>query len=160
MKNWFTLTFLFLSIFTLSGQSFSKKELKYKPVNLEEAVQQLFKIIPDTTQQKVLSMTENEFITSSHFGLGMYIRNNWIYWGNRKLSKHFRSIGIFQADDMSGIILICYYRQLHDQEWKLEEQIKFYQLYWELTKEHFQKVENDTRYEREVKISQDSLKKK
>jgi hypothetical protein len=114
MKNYLILAFLFLSIFALNGQNYTKKELRYKPVNLEEAVLQLTKILPDTTQQKVLSMTENEFITNSHFGLGMWIRNNWIYWGKKQLSKYFESIGIFHPDDKSGIILICYYRQLHN----------------------------------------------
>jgi hypothetical protein len=111
MKNYLILTFLFLSVFVLNGQNYTKKELRYKPVNLEEAVQQLSKILPDTTQQKVLSMTEEEFITNSHFGLGMWIRNKWIYWGKKQLSKYFESIGIFQADGMSGIILRSYYRQ-------------------------------------------------
>jgi len=157
MKNYLILAFLFLSIFVLNGQNYSKKELRYKPENLEEAVQQLIKILPDTTQQKVLSMTENEFVSGSHFGLGMWIRNSWINWGKRKLSKYFESIGIFHYDDKSGIILTCYYRQLHNQEWELEKQVSFYQHYWKITQEHFEKLEKDTAYQMEVKALQDSL---
>ena len=127
MKNYLILAFLFLSILVLDGQSYSQKELRYKPETLEEAVQQLIKILPDTTQQKVLSMTEDQFVSGTHFGLGMWIRNNWINWGKKKLAKYFESIGIFHYDDKSGIILTCYYRQLHNQEWELEEQVKFYQ---------------------------------
>ena len=114
MKKYLILAFLFLSIFVLNGQNYAKKELIYRPVNLEEAVQQLTKILPDTTQQKILSMTEDEFVSGSHFGLGMWIRNNWISWGKKQLSKYFESIGIFHPDDKSGIILTCYYRQLCD----------------------------------------------
>lgn len=157
MKNYLILAFLFLSIFVLNGQNYSKKELRYKPENLEEAVQQLIKILPDTTQQKVILMTEDEFVSKSHFGLGMWIRNNWINWGKRKLSKYFESIGIFHYDDKSGIILTCYYRQLHNQEWEVEEQVRFYQTYWKVTTEHFKRLENDTAYQREVKALQDSL---
>jgi len=135
MKNYLVLIFLLLSFFGLNGQNYSKKELRYKPVNLEEAVLQLTKILPDTTQQKILLMTESEFVTGSHFGLGMWIRNNWIYWGKKQLSKYFESIGIFHADDKSGIILTCYYRQLRNQEWGVEEQVKLYQSYWKAAQE-------------------------
>ena len=159
MKRYLILAFLFLSIFALNGQNYTKKELRYKPVNLEEAVLQLTKILSDTTQQKILLMTEEEFLTGSHFGLGMWIRNNWIYWGKKQLSKYFESIGIFQADGMSGIILTCYYRQLHNQEWEVEKQIEFDQTYYKLMQDHFQRMEKDTAYQREVKMLQDSLKR-
>jgi len=157
MNRYLILTFLLLSVFVLSGQNLTKKELRYKPANLEEAVQQLIKIIPDSTRQKILLMTENEFIRDSHFGLGMWIRNSWIYWGKRQLSKYFYSIGIYQADGMSGMILTSYYRQLHNQEWEVEDQVKADQLYYKLTQEHFQRLEKDTAYQREVKTLQDSL---
>ena len=108
-----------LSVVVLNGhnlKNYSGEKLSHKPTNLAEAVWQLTKSLPDSTQQKVLSMTESEFIANSHFGLEMWIRNNWIYWGNRQLKKNFDSIGILQPDDKSGIILTCYYRQLHNQD--------------------------------------------
>ena len=135
MKNYLVLIFLLFSFFGLNGQNYSKKELRYKPENLEEAVLQLTKILPDTTQQKILLMTETEFVAGSHFGLGRWIRNNWRLWRGGKLANGFKSKGIFHPDDMSGIILTCYYRQIHDQEWKVEEQVKFYQTYWKATQE-------------------------
>jgi uncharacterized protein YpbB len=62
MKYYLTLTILFFSFLVLNGQSVSRKEMRYKPVNLEEAVLQLAKIISDTTQHKILLMTEDEFL--------------------------------------------------------------------------------------------------
>jgi len=156
MKYYLTLTILFFSFLTLSGQEVSKKEMKYKPINLEEAVIQLTKILPDTTQKKILSMTEEEFLGGSHFGLGMWIRNNWGLWRGGELAKDFNYKGIFHPDDMSGIILKCYYRQLHNQDWELDEQIKFYQNYWKETREYQYRLENDTAFARQEKIKYES----
>jgi len=156
MKYYLTLTILLFSFLALNGQEVSKAKMKHKPANLEEAVTQLKKILPDTTQQKVLSMTEEEFLGGSHFGLGMWIRNNWGLWRGGELAKEFNAKGIFHPDNMSGIILKCYYRQLHNQDWKLDEQIAFYQNYWKETQEHQYRLENDTAFARQEKNKYES----
>ena len=152
MKHHLILTILFFSFLTLSGQ----EEMKNKPTNLKEAVIQLTKTLPDSTQQKVLSMTEDEFLVGSHFGLGMWIRNNWGLWRGGTLAKDFNDKGIFHPDDMSGIILRCYYRELHNQDWELEKQIKFYQDYWKETQEYQYRLENDTAFARQEKNKYES----
>ncbi len=151
MKHYLILSFLFLSFFGLNGQGISKKELKYKPVNLDEAVIQLSKILPDSTQKKILSMTESEFLAGSRFGLGMWIRNNWGLWRGWKLAVYFKSKGIFHPDDMSRIILKCFYRHLHHQDWELDKQIKSYQDYWEWQQEYNYRLVNDTAFARQKK---------
>ena len=156
VKYYLTLTILFFSFFALNGQNVSRKEMRYKPVNLEEAVLQLTKILPDTTQQKIFSMTEDEFLGGSHFGLGMWIRNNWRLWRGGKLANEFKSKGIFHPDDMSGIILTCYYRQLHTQDWKLNEQITFYQNYWKEAQERNYRLVNDTAFAQQEKNQYES----
>jgi hypothetical protein len=156
MKYYLTLTMLFFSFLALNGQEVSKAEMKHKPASLEEAVTQLTKILPDTTQQKVLSMTEEEFLGGSHFGLGMWIRNNWGLWRGGELAKEFETKGIFHPDDMSGIILTSYYRQLHNQDWKVDEQIKYYQDYWKATQEYQYRLENDTAFARQEKNKYES----
>lgn len=147
------LLFAFSSTF---GQTDSKKE-NYKPVNLEEAVEQLRIIHHDSTKQKILEMTEDEFLGGAHMGLGMWMRNNWGLWKGKELAKYFNSIGIYHPDDMSGIILTTYYRKLHDQELKVDEQVKYYQDYWKKSNEHFQRLETDTAYQKMIKAKQDSL---
>lgn len=156
MKYYLTLTILLFSFLALKGQEVSKAEMKYKPANLEKAVIQLTKILSDTTQQKILSMTEEEFLRGSHLGLGMWIRNNWGLWRVGKLAKEFNTKGIFHPDDMSGIILKCYYRQLHNQDWKLDEQIKFYQNYWKETQEYQYRLENEMEFARQEKNKYES----
>ncbi|MCH5598099.1 DUF6794 domain-containing protein [Niabella ginsengisoli] len=141
------------------GQQPPKADLKYKPKNLEEAISQLDKIHHDTTKQQILAMTEDQFIGNSHFGLGIWIRNNWRLWKDGDLSKYFNSIGIYHPDDMSGIILTSYYRQLKGQDRNLDEQVKCYQDYWKASTEHLNRLKNDTTYQRQIRQSQDSLQK-
>lgn len=147
------LLFAFSSTF---GQTDSKKE-NYKPVNLEEAVVQLKIIHHDSTKQKILAMTEDEFMAGAHMGLGMWMRNNWGLWKGKELAKYFNSIGIYHPDDMSGIILTSYYRELHGQEWRVDDQVKYYQDYRKKSNEHFQRLETDTAYQKMIQAKQDSL---
>lgn len=157
MKN-SLLIILFFAFSITFGQTVSKKE-NYKPVNLEQAVEQLKIIHHDTTKQKILNMTEDEFMGGAHMGLGMWMRNNWGLWKGKELAKHFNSIGIYHPDDMSGIILTSYYRELHEQEWKVDEQVKYYQDYWAKSNEHFQRLETDTVYQKMIQVKQDSLQR-
>jgi uncharacterized protein DUF6794 len=153
----YNLLIILLCVFSSTfGQTGSKKE-NYKPVNLEEAVEQLKIIHHDSTKQKILEMTEDEFLGGSHMGLGMWMRNNWGLWKGKELANYFNSIGIYHPDDMSGIILTSYYRELHGQEWKVDEQVKYYQDYWKKSNEHFQKLETDTAYQKMIQARQDSI---
>ncbi|MDA3882482.1 MAG: hypothetical protein PF481_04320 [Bacteroidales bacterium] len=151
------LIIIFFTFSTVYGQDVSKKELNYKPINLEEAVNQLKIIHQDSTKQKIMEMSEDEFLAGAHFGLGMWIRNNWGLWKGQELAKYFNSIGIYHPDDMSGIILTSYYRELHGQDWKIDEQIQYYQDYWKKSNEHFQKLKTDTAYQKMIQEQQDSI---
>lgn len=156
----FPLIFIVLSfcLSALHAQSLSKKELSYKPKNLNEAVAQLHKMYDDSAKQKLRSMTEREFMVNTHFGLGMWIRNNWGLWRGQTLADYFNSIGIFHPDDMSAIILKSFHRDLNGKNWEVDDQIKSYQEYWKQTNEHFRKLETDTAYQNKVRRQDDSLK--
>jgi len=65
-----------------------------------------------------------------HFGLGMWLRNNWGLWQNSTLAKYFHCLGIFHPDDMSGIVLTSYWRRLNGRPLDLERQVAGYQEYW------------------------------
>ena len=49
------------------------------PVTEEEAFQYLDKLVPLEVKREAVQMTWEEFACDQHFGLGMWIRNNWIY---------------------------------------------------------------------------------
>lgn len=66
-----------------------------------------------------------------HFTLGMWLRNNWGLWkGGNDLTDYFNSIGIYHADDMSGIILFCYVKLLRGDDFDFEKKVKEYKDYW------------------------------
>lgn len=99
------------------------------PTNLEECITKIQVIAPQVI--KMFKDCDDECITSTyHFSLGMHLRNEWELWRHNKLTKYFNKLGIYHADDMSGIILTSTYRSLHNQDIKLKEQVKYYRNYW------------------------------
>jgi len=66
-----------------------------------------------------------------HHSTGRWMRNEWGLWDTKsKLSKEFNAIGIFHADDMSGIILETAFRILNKRPIDLVEQVNGYKEYW------------------------------
>lgn len=68
-----------------------------------------------------------------HHFLGMHIRNEWGLWAQGPLVKYFNIIGIYHADDMSGIILESYWRDKHNLDLDIDGQVKRYRAYWKKT---------------------------
>jgi hypothetical protein len=122
--------FLLLSLglnLTVLGQNYSKKELNYKPKNLIEAVHQLIKIHNDSIKNNITKLSEKEYMKKYYMSLGYQIRNNWKLWKKRSdIVKYFNSLEIYDPDEMSGIILKSYYRELKHEDWLLDEQLKYY----------------------------------
>jgi hypothetical protein len=131
MKNSILILGLLLS-FNLFGQNLTKKELRYIPKDFNESLTQLDKVIPDSTKTRIKSMTESDFLAQTHFSTGMWIRNYWLY--NRylfglivtksDLRKDLTAKGLYSNDDMSGVILRSFHRQLNNVDINLDQQIK------------------------------------
>jgi len=152
--------YLILTVFLVTSQIFGQEVNKdYKPKNLDEAITQLDILFPDSTKQKISRMEEREFLGSAHMSTGMWIRNNWHLWKGGELSKYFNGLGIFHPDDMSGIILCSYYRHIKNQDYDLDNQIKFYQDYWKKAQEHEYKMKNDPVYASKFQQENDSIEK-
>ena len=132
MTKYHILLLALIISFNLFGQSPTKKELKYIPKDFNESLIQLNKIIPDTTKEWIKTMTENDFIAQTHFSTGMWIRNYWLY--NRylfglivtksDLRKDLTTKRLYSNDDMSGVILRSFYRQLNSIDIDFDQQIK------------------------------------
>ena len=86
-----------------------------------------------------LNLQEEEFIGRAHHGLGTWIRNNLKLWHNGPPVKYFNDLGIYHADDMSGIILTSLWRKYHNVDVDLEGQVKRYRDYWEETETNVNK---------------------
>ena len=108
------------------------------PFLIAETTKPLNKITPDSMKVKVISMAEDDFIAQTHFTTGMGIRNEWLY--NRyffglivtksELRNDLSAKGLFSNDDMSGVILRSFHRQLNGIDINFDQQIKdIYQWY-------------------------------
>jgi len=78
-------------------------------VPLEDCYQALDQILSGETKQDI---KESETLVEYHFGLGIWMRNNWIYPTDGRIAKTLRDAGINDPDDMSSEILRGYQRYL------------------------------------------------
>lgn len=130
-----------LLLVVLTGCSLSLRSFKseidgvYIPKNLTEAINELDKKLSDSVKSEISSLTENEFQANAHFGIGLWMRNSWNLWASSRLYRYFRRKGIKHPDDMSGIILTSYYRELTGKDVELDKQIRKYKAYWREEKE-------------------------
>lgn len=106
----------------------------YIPKDIDDCFKELNLMLSDSTRLMIMGWSEDEASSNLHFGLGMWLRNNWGLWRGSRLSKYFNDMGIYHGDDMSGIILDSYHRYLYNNDIKLEDQVKDYQDYWKKDK--------------------------
>lgn len=93
------------------------------PKSLAEAIEALDKQLPSEEKEKWMAMDGREAVVLAHFGLGMWMRNNWGLWSGSELSAYFNSLGISHPDDMSGIILKAYWHHLNKKPFDLESEV-------------------------------------
>lgn len=102
----------------------------YIPKNLDDSFTELNKLIKRKDRNNFLKNNENEFLTSQHFALGKYIRNEWGLWKGSRLYLWFEEKGITHPDDISSIILKYYYRKNRQLDFNLENEIIYYKEFW------------------------------
>jgi len=102
----------------------------YIPQDLNDCFSQLNKILHKTAIQKFKDSPENEVIGAYHFGLGLWLRNNWGLWSASRLSEYFNKMEIWHPDDMSGLIILSYHRFLNNKDIEFDNQIKEYKNFW------------------------------
>ncbi len=99
----------------------------YIPINIDDAM-----FVLDTLSNGEVksvakeSSSESDFAIRAHFGLGLWIRNNWGLWRGSRLSVYFNDMNIFHPDDMSGRILRSYYRYVNGQNLDIENKKERY----------------------------------
>lgn len=105
----------------------------YVPSSLEDSFVELDKMLHPKFIEDFKKAGKGGPI-EEHFGLGLWMRNNWGLWGGSRLAKYFRSIEINHPDDMSGIILTSYQRKLNGLPIELDAQVKEYKDFWKKQK--------------------------
>ncbi|MFA5337646.1 MAG: DUF6794 domain-containing protein [Candidatus Omnitrophota bacterium] len=106
----------------------------YIPRNLDDCFKELKKMLNPELIKEMKAGAEAD-MTKYHRGLGMWIRNNWGLWSGSRLKTYFNDLGVRHPDDMSGVILTSFWRNLNNKPIQLKEQIKYYQDYWKRVKE-------------------------
>ena len=105
----------------------------YIPTDLDDCFKELKKMLPSETVNKMKSGPEKDMI-KYHFGLGTWMRNNWGLWAGSRLRDYLHKLGLRHPDDMSSVILKSFWRHLNGKPLKIDEQVKYYQEYWEKMK--------------------------
>lgn len=100
------------------------------PTTMEEAFTALDAMLSDEDKEQIRSDRECEMIRL-HFGLGMWMRNNWGLWQGSALADLLTEEGIHHPDDMSGVILDSYWRYLNDLPIELEVQAERLRQFYE-----------------------------
>jgi hypothetical protein len=102
----------------------------YIPKDLDDCFKTLIKLFtPENLERVKNNPVEN--MNCYHHGTGRWLRNEWGLWEDSRLAKWFNEKGIHHADDMSGIIFTSFWRELNSEPIKLDEQIQYYQDFWE-----------------------------
>jgi hypothetical protein len=122
------LYFLF-AVFALCNMANLRAE-NVGPNTLEEAFVALDQILTPEARAQFRKTPENKAVTSAHFGLGMYIRNEWFRAGQSKLPGLLQATGARHMDDMSAIVLTSYWRHLNSIPLRANEQVECYTNWW------------------------------
>lgn len=93
------------------------------PGDLDAAIKELKTMLTPELLHKMKSGTEDGMI-KYHFGLGMWMRNNWGLWHGSALAEWFKAKGVDHPDNMSGVILDSLWRDLNGKPLELDKQLK------------------------------------
>lgn len=106
----------------------------YVPKDLEDSFRELKAMLMPELLDKMKNGSQ-EKMSMYHYGLGMWMRNNWGLWSGSRFAKYFNALGINNADDMSGIILDVFWNHLNGRPLQIEERVKIYQGSWKKEKQ-------------------------
>ncbi len=95
----------------------------YIPKDLEDALDQLDKLVSDESKAKFKTHTEDESVHKLYFSLGRWIWTNWSLLDGSRLSEFFREYGIHHPEDIAIIIIRSYHRRLNGKELNLKQQM-------------------------------------
>ena len=88
----------------------------YIPRNIEDCFHTLDSTLSYRNRNAIMQRSSRDDMSDYHFGLGMWMRNNWGLWGGSRLQNYCEARGLYHPDDMSSTILRYYYDYLHGQD--------------------------------------------
>jgi hypothetical protein len=124
----------FLAALLLIGLCAAEEAAGTVPNTLDEAFASLDASLTPDQRLAFNQRPEREAISEVHFGIGLFIRNQWLRPGSR-LTGELHKLGAGSFDDMSSMILASYWRHLHGKPIKLEQQGACYKR-WSLAQQN------------------------
>lgn len=104
----------------------------YIPSTLEEAITFIISVMSEEDKDWAKTITEKEFQGHLHHSYGMSLRNGWGLWKGSNLKDWFQNnLEIFHADDMTGIIFHCVWRQLNNKPEDINTEVETYHKHWD-----------------------------
>lgn len=85
------------------------------PATLDAAVDALNEWLPEARRRRYRCLGPAA-VTDAHFGLGLWVGNNWSLYSRTPLTDRLESMGLDNADDMSELIVERYLRALHGRQ--------------------------------------------
>lgn len=94
------------------------------PSNIDEALMYFEKRWSEKSKESFRNMPEDKAVSAQHFGVGLWIRNNWVR-GDRNpvFYNYFKSMGVSEPDYISGIVLTTLHRKLNNRDIDLKTQL-------------------------------------
>lgn len=103
----------------------------YIPIDISDAINKLDRFYTEKAKREIRLKSLDEFKADSHLGTGMWIRNDWGLWSGSRLAVYFNKLGLSNPEDMSSILLECFYNSVNNKPLNIDRQISFYNDYWE-----------------------------
>jgi hypothetical protein len=98
----------------------------YIPMDVDDAMKQLDKLIDKASREKYKSTYEVEAVRNLHFSFGLWMIVNWGFYEGSRLSHSLKSMGISYPDDMARTLMICYHRRLNGKPFELENLASYF----------------------------------
>lgn len=98
----------------------------YIPADLDGCFRELDSMLPAGMIAEIRACEDTYYLVLHHFGLSMWMRNNWGLWSaDSRLKRYFDGLGVDQADSASSIILTAYWHYLNKQPADLQRLIVY-----------------------------------
>jgi hypothetical protein len=105
----------------------------YVPRDLPDAFAELDRMLPADFRRRFAADSTQPGL--QHFGLGLWLRNNWGLWSGSRLATYLHdSLGLRHPDDMSGLLLDTYWRSLNGRPLEVAREVAAYDAYWRVNR--------------------------
>jgi hypothetical protein len=124
MRVMLILIFLIPGIISAQEKKVTRKDWKYVPINLDDAIHRLDYLISDSNKLSFKETEEPRAVNYANMGpWGTWIRNDWKLWKGSRLNSYFDSLGIHHPEEMTNVIFTSFHRHLNNRPIDLNGQI-------------------------------------